>query len=227
MEKLRVIFSKSKNAIFLTHIDVVKIFEESFIRANIQINYFGKNKHKTLISFADPLKKGIESIGEIMEIELKEKIDTTYFIKQINSVLPSGITVLSAEYLDTQEFNLMDRVYASTYLISFIYTDDMFIDKTKKQIEQIKKSYEEKMKQYLEQEKLLVLKKTKNRMERIDVKHDIINYDFLLDGSLEITVCSGLRKRLDPENVMIGYNEYINDNIKYKIKRIKILLGKN
>lgn len=223
MESLRIVFSKSKNAIFLSHIDIIKIFEDSFRRANISIKYSNKNTSKALITFADPLPKGIESVGEIIEIILIEKLDIPYFVKEMNKVLPTGITVLSAEYVIDDGVNIMEKVYASTYLISLVYDEKKFIDKTKNQVEEIKKGYKLKLKNYLEENKVLVLKKTKNRMERIDVKHDIINFDFLIDGSLEITVCSGIRKRLDPENIMIGYKEYINEEIKYNIKRLKIL----
>ncbi len=224
MDKLRIIYSKSKEAAFLSHIDICKIFEQAFTRAGISISY---NKEKKIlkadISFADPLPIGFESIAEILEVVLEEKLDIPYFIKQMNKVLPSGITILTCEYVRLEEENLISRVYASTYLISFVYDEDELKDKTKKQIEEIKLWYKQKMKEYLEQEYLLVLKKTKNRMERIDIKPQIINYDFLLDGSLEVTICSGLRKNLRPECIMTGYNEYIDKELKYNIKRTKIL----
>ena len=154
---------------------------------------------------------------------LIEKLDIPYFIKQINNVLPSGLTVLSAEYVKNDGVNIMDKVYASTYLISLIYNEEKFIDKTQRQIDEIKKNYQNKLNEYLEQDSLLVIKKSKNRMERIDIKPDIINFDFLIDGSLEITVCSGLRKKLDPSNIMVGYGEYISEDIKYNLKRTRIL----
>lgn len=223
MENLRIVFSKSKDATVLTHIDVIKVFEEAFIKAEIKIKYTEKKKSKPIITFADPLPKGIESIGEILDVILLEKLDIAYFIKQINKVLPSGITVLTAEYVNYSDISIMDRVYASTYLISLIYDKKKFIDKTPRQIEEMKNYYKEKLKQYLEQDYLLVLKKSKDRMERIDIKPDIINFDFLLDGSLEITICSGLRKKLDPSNIMAGYSEYISENMKYNLKRTRIL----
>lgn len=223
MENLRIIFSKSKSATILTHIEVIRIFEEAFIKADIKIKYTGKKKLKPVITFADPLSKGVESIGEVVDVILMEKLDIPYFIKQINNVLPSGLTVLSAEYVKNDGVNIMDKVYASTYLISLIYNEEKFIDKTPRQIDEIKKNYQNKLKEYLEQDSLLVLKKSKNRMERIDIKPDIINFDFLIDGSLEITVCSGLRKKLDPSNIMVGYGEYISEDMKYNLKRTRIL----
>ena len=223
MENLRIVFSKSKDAIFLTHLDVMNIFEQAFIRADIKIKYTEKKKPKPMITFADPLPKGIESVGEVMEVCLEESIDISYFVKDINKVLPSGITVLNAENVNNTDNNIMDRVYASTYLISLIYDDKIFIDKTPRQIEELKLNYKNKLQEYLDQDEILFLKKSKIRMERIDIKPDIINFDFLIDGSLEITVCSGLRKKLDPNNIMTGYREFISENIGYNLKRTKIL----
>ena len=223
MENLRIVFSKSKDAIFLTHLDVMNIFEQAFIRADIKIKYTEKKKPKPMITFADPLPKGIESVGEVMEVCLEESIDISYFVKDINKVLPSGITVLNAENVNNTDNNIMDRVYASTYLISLIYDDKIFIDKTPRQIEELKLNYKNKLQEYLDQGEILFLKKSKTRMERIDIKPDIINFDFLIDGSLEITVCSGLRKKLDPNNIMTGYREFISENIGYNLKRTKIL----
>lgn len=223
MNSLRIVFSKSKNAVFLTHIDVFNVFEQAFIRADIKIKYTEKKNSKPIIVFADPLSKGIESVGEIVEVKLEEKLDIPYFVKQINSVLPSGVTVLNAEYYEDDNVNIMEKVYASTYLISLIYDNNKFIDKTPRQVEEIKRNYINNLKKYLEQDKISIVKKSKSRMERIDIKSDIINFDFLLDGSLEITVCSGLRKKLDISNLMDGYFEYISEKLNYNVKRTRIL----
>ncbi len=223
MEKLRIIFSKSKEALALTYMEVIDIFEEAFKNANISIEYTDTKNPKPIIDFAESLPPNIESIGEIMEVVLIEKLDIPYFVKQINKVLPSGITVLNAEYVINDNINIMDKVYASTYLIGLIYDKNKFIDKTPRQIEEIKRIYKEKLNDYLEQDKILVLKKSNSRMERIDIKSDIINFDFLLDDSLEITICSGLIKKLDPVDIMLGYREYISEDIEYTLKRIKIL----
>lgn len=223
MNNLRIVFSKSKDAIFLTHIDVSNIFEQAFIRADIKIEYTNKKKTSPIITFADPLPKGIESVGEIVEVNLQEKLDIPYFVKQINSVLPSGLTVLSAEYFEDDGVSIMEKVYASTYLVSLIYDERKFVDKTPRQIEEMKDKYISDLKDYLEQDRISVVKKTRTRMERIDIKSDIINFDFLIDGSLEITVCSGLRRKLDISNLMKGYFEYISENLNYNVKRTKIL----
>lgn len=223
MEKLRVIYSKSKEAIYLSHLDTLKVFCEALSRANIPVEFSKGFNPRPEITFAHPLSVGIESTGEIFEIILSEYVEPYYFIKQLNNVLPSGLTVLSADYVSLTEKNIMSRVYASTYLITFIYNEELLKDKTIREIEDIKKYYKKQMEKFLSQRNILVLKKSKERMERIDIKTQIINSEFTLDGSLEITVSSGSKKNLKPNFVMDGYNEFIEEKMEYEVKRTRIL----
>ncbi|MNP37854.1 hypothetical protein D3C76_1313260 [compost metagenome] len=125
--------------------------------------------------------------------------------------------------MDRHAVDIESRVYAATYEIEFLYDDNIFFGKNKSQVEDIKKWYVIKMHEYLSQTNISVIKKSINRMERIDIKPQIIEYDFLLDGSLQITVDEGPTSNLKPENIMIGYNEYIDQEIEFNIKRTKIL----
>lgn len=223
MEKLRVIYSKSKEAIYLSHLDTLKVFCEALARANIPVEFSKGYNPRPEITFAHPLSVGIESTGEIFEVILSEYVEAPYFIKQMNNVLPSGLTILSVDYVAMNEKNIMSRVYASTFLITFIYSEEKLKDKTKREIEDIKKYYKKQMEKYLAQRNILVLKKSKDRMERIDIKTQIINSEFILDGSLEITVSSGSKKNLKPSFIMDGYNEFIDEKMEYEVKRTRIL----
>ena len=78
-------------------------------------------------------------------------------------------------------------------------------------------------KKYLPDPSIKKKKKTLYRQERIDIKEDIIDYKFLIDNRLKITVYTKKDRNLNPEHIMSGYIEYINRDVKYNIKRIKIL----
>ena len=93
----------------------------------------------------------------------------------------------------------------------------------KREVEDLKEDYKKKMDEYLSQDNILVLKKSKDRMERIDIRPQIIVYDFTFDRGLEITVATGSRDNLKPDTIMTGYREYINEDINYNVKRTKIL----
>ena len=223
MEKLRVIYSKSKEAIYLSHLDMIRVFETSLARANILVEHTNGYNPRPELVFAHPLSVGIESTGEIFEVSLVEDLEIPYFIRELNKVLPSGITVLSAECINKDEKNIMSRVYAATYIIDLVYLEDKISKLNKREIEDLKEDYKKKMDEYLSQDNILVLKKSKDRMERIDIRPQIIVYDFTLDRGLEITVSTGSRDNLKPDTIMAGYIEYINEDIKYNVKRTKIL----
>lgn len=223
MVKFRAIYSKTKDSMYLSHLDILGVFEKTFRRANIPLEYSKGFNPKPEIVFAHPLSVGIESTGEIFEVILVDELPVSFVVRELNKNLPSSITVLFAEYVDMSEKNIMSRVYASTYTIEPCYSDDIFYEKNKREIEDIKIWYQNKMKEFLEQEFLLVIKKSEERVERIDIKPMIISYDFLFDGKLQITVNAGSKSNLKPEYIMNGYNEYISQELEYNIKRDKIL----
>ena len=50
MEKLRVIYSKSKEAVYLSHLDTLKVFCEALSRANIPVEFSkGFNQDQRLL----------------------------------------------------------------------------------------------------------------------------------------------------------------------------------
>lgn len=61
-------------------------------------------------------------------------------------------------------------------------------------------------------------------MERIDIKPGIIDYEFLIDGALKVSLFTGQDNNVKPDNIMVGFIEYINREVVYEIKRIKILI---
>ena len=87
MEKLRVTYSKSKEAIYLSHLDTLKVIQQALIRAGISVEYSKGFNPRPEITFAHPLSVGIESTGEIFDIVLTEELDPPYFIKELNKVL--------------------------------------------------------------------------------------------------------------------------------------------
>ncbi len=224
MYKLRITYTKSKEAVYISHLDLIGIIERAFRRADIKVGYSNGFNPRPNITFAAPLSVGIESTGEIFEIVIEEHLDIPYIVKKINNELPSGIIILNAEYVEVSSKNIMARVYASIYEIRIIYNEEELSKKTKKEVEELKKWYKDSMDEYLEQPNILVLKKSKNRMERIDIKPGIIDYEFLIDGALKVSVYTGQNNNTKPDNIMIGFMEYIDKEVNYEIKRTRILI---
>lgn len=220
MQKIRYTYTKSKLALYLTNDDMILLFEKALKKSKIVIKYNKKNK--PCIEIASDIQLGVESTGEIAEVILEENIDTNYFVKILNDNLPQGVTILSAYVVEPIDMlKLKNKVISSDYEIKFNYTKELLENKTNTEINLIEKEYEKKMNDYLSAPQILVTKKSKNRMEKIDIKPLILDfkYDF---NTLDITLVSNDKQNLNPETLMKGFSEYMDSNIYFDARRTKI-----
>ncbi len=222
MYRLRITYMKSKSAIYIPAIDVSDVISKALIRIGVKLVYNKRNVRPEIVN-ASILPIGVESNGEICEVYIKEHMDIAYLVREINKTMPDGMIILGAQYVDLNEENINRRVYASTYEFELVFSDEMFIGMNKKQAQDLKLWYRKMFEEYLSDSAILVLKKLPHRNERIDIKPDIIDYEFLIDNRLRATIYTGKERMLNPEYIMMGYQEYINKDIKYNIKRTKIL----
>ncbi|MBM7613589.1 TIGR03936 family radical SAM-associated protein [Alkaliphilus hydrothermalis] len=115
--KLRSRFSKKGDLIFISHLDVVRLFERAMRRGKIPISYTqGFNPHP-IMAFATALGVGVESEAEYIDIQVDEKIETDEFISRLNAVMPGGLKILMSQYIDSSEDSLMAILRRSIYLV--------------------------------------------------------------------------------------------------------------
>lgn len=221
MNKLRVVYGKSKDAMYISQEDTIRIFSDAFLKAQIPV-IRSKDTNLVEMMFAHPLTDGYQSTGEIFEVNLTEEVDTRYLIKELNRSLPAGFIVMSAEYVSSNEDSINLRVYAAEYVINLDYTEK-FKDKSLREKDEIRSYYRKKMEMYPAQSQILVVKKSYDRMERLDIKPQIEKYNFNIDDSVDIVVSAGARSNISPAILMDGYIEYINEKVPYDVKRVKIL----
>jgi len=97
---LRVKFTKEGYLKFISHLDMMRLFDRAFRRGNIPIKYSQGFNPQPKISIANPLALGIESQAEFMDVELNERMPEKYFIDIMNNELPEGIRIIDAKYVD-------------------------------------------------------------------------------------------------------------------------------
>ena len=92
-EKLRMRFSKSGRAIWLSHLDLMRTMQRAFLRAEYPLKYSeGFNPHAQ-ISILLPLSVSVSSECELMDFQLKEDVDLIEMPQRLTSVMPEGIVV--------------------------------------------------------------------------------------------------------------------------------------
>ena len=219
MFRVRLTYTKSKEAIYIPEKDLSQVFAKALARAGIYTQY-DKNDEPD-IEFAESIMLGIESTCEICDICITEDIDLTYMIKGLNKELPLGIVVLTAEYLEDGQQPISKATYAVTYEIIPNLGD--ITKMTNREYEDRKRWYRFKMEDYLSEDAILVLVKNDDRSERIDIKPAIKDYEILINNALRITVLKNTEYIFSPYYIMDGFKEYTNEEIEYSVKRTKIL----
>lgn len=93
MDKIRMRFSKTGRAIYISHLDTLHTIQRAFSRAGISIKHSeGFNPHP-YTSILLPLSVGASSVCELMDFRVNEDVAFEAIPKMMNSALPEGITV--------------------------------------------------------------------------------------------------------------------------------------
>lgn len=96
MDKLRLKFSKTGRAVYISHLDLMRTMQRVFSRAGVDLKYSeGFNPHAK-ISIILPLPVGMSSFCEYMDFALTGACDLESLPDRLNPFMPEGITALEA-----------------------------------------------------------------------------------------------------------------------------------
>ncbi len=106
----RVRFSKTGKMRFLSHHDVLRMFERALRRTGLPLRMTeGYNPHP-ILSFPTALGLGIESLDEVMEFELSTWTAPRAILQQLGAQLPDGFAVTGVEAFARQARSFVDFV---------------------------------------------------------------------------------------------------------------------
>lgn len=93
MKNVRVWFSKTGTARYISHLDLNRCMSRAFHKAKLPLWYTeGYNPH-VFLTFAAPLSLGFDGPHESMDIRLVEDMDSAELIEKLNAGLPPDIRV--------------------------------------------------------------------------------------------------------------------------------------
>lgn len=102
MDKLRLRFSKTGRAVYISHLDLMRTMQRAFLRAGCALKYSeGFNPHPQ-ISILLPLSVGCASRCELMDFTLTESPDLAGLPARLTAALPEGIEALAAYAPETK-----------------------------------------------------------------------------------------------------------------------------
>ena len=101
-EKLRLRFSKTGRAVYLSHLDLMRTMQRAFLRAGYRLKYSeGFNPHAQ-ISILLPLSVGCASVCELMDFQLVDDVDLAALPERLTAAMPEGIAVQEAYPAETK-----------------------------------------------------------------------------------------------------------------------------
>jgi len=167
MSKIRIKYSKTGRAKYISHLDLSATLQRAFLRAGVKLKYSeGFNPHP-YISVALPLSVGFESICELVDVAIVgESLPDIETIK-----LPEGIAI-DEIYLPTQKFSKIKWVQISARLNYDRQIDDELVKN---------------IKSILTQDSIVISKRSKRGINDIDIAPHIKDVDVTHDECILIT----------------------------------------
>ena len=91
----RALFEKTANAVWISHLDLMRLFQRAFKRAGLPLTHTQGFNPRPSVSIALPLSVGIESRCELLDFELEgEKVPGEEILRRLNENLVDGIRIL-------------------------------------------------------------------------------------------------------------------------------------
>ena len=115
--KLRVRFSKQGKVRFTSHRDVARIWERALRKAAVAVAYSEGFNPRPKLSFGLALPTGYASLGEYLDVDLREAVDRTSFPARLDPGLPVGFHVQAAAEIVPGTPSLQQAVVSCTWRI--------------------------------------------------------------------------------------------------------------
>lgn len=92
----RLLFEKTGNAIWISHLDLMRLFQRAFKRAGLPLTHTQGFNPRPSVSIALPLSVGVESRCELLDFDLDgESVPCDEICSRLNEALVEGVRVLS------------------------------------------------------------------------------------------------------------------------------------
>ena len=185
MNKMRLLFSKTGRAVYISHLDLMRTMSRAFLRADCPLKYSeGFNPHPQ-ISIALPLSVGTESLCEIMDFRLREEREPEEIANALKDQFPEGIELLCVY---DSERKTKDIKWLS--IVGTFEYDDGSCD-----------AKADKLNGFFSRDSIVISKKTKRGIADSDIKPAIREISFKSNGeAVELnSVISAQEPTLNPE----------------------------
>ena len=170
--KTRMRFVKCGSMKFIGHLDCMRFFQKAIRRAKLDVAYSKGYSPHQLMSFASPLGVGVTSDGEYIDVEFYSLPDLSLpdLVTYLNQFMTDEIFVTDIEIMPDGFKNSMSLLIAADYMV------------VEKEAGVFPENWQEKWLSFMEQQEIVIEKKTKKSVKEVDIKSHILAWDFSMDA---------------------------------------------
>ena len=91
----RLLFEKTGNSVWISHLDLMRLFQRAFKRAGMPLTHTQGFNPRPSVSIAMPMSVGVESVCELLDFDLDgEPVACDEIMTRLNDTLVEGVRVL-------------------------------------------------------------------------------------------------------------------------------------
>ena len=120
VQRLRVSFARGEPLKYLTHLDMMRLWERVLRRAQIPLSYSEGYSHHPKLALASPLPVGVTSQVELLDIFLWRRLSPYALIKAVTDQLSPGLEVLEVEQVSLRVPSLQSQLRYTEYQVAVL-----------------------------------------------------------------------------------------------------------
>jgi radical SAM-linked protein len=115
LQRLRIVFSKEAALKYISHLDLLRMWERALRRARVPLAYSQGFNPRPKLFFAAALAVGCTGRAEILDLLLEQRVGMREFASRLKEQMPDGVHVLSVSEVDMALPTLPCEVIAAEY----------------------------------------------------------------------------------------------------------------
>ncbi len=117
MQRLRIRFCRGQEVKFISHLDLMRLWQRTLHRAGVSLAYSEGFSPHPRISLAAPLAVGVTSEAELMDIICTKWVSPHWFTAGVSQQLPPGIEILQVYQIALTMPSLQSQVHYAEYRV--------------------------------------------------------------------------------------------------------------
>lgn len=124
MQRLRIRFSRGETLKYISHLDIIRLWQRAMRRAGIPVAYSEGFNPRPRLALGAPLALGVTSQAELLDVYCTRLPSTLWFQQSLEQQLPDGIEILQVQTVPEIFPSLQSQLRAAEYIVTLAVETD-------------------------------------------------------------------------------------------------------